>query len=123
MAMEGKTLRNRRVLSREWKDTKRYVLIVKVVLDVKSAIDRLLIGVESNVVNCTARTYQAESSTADARPTARYRFTCLHSSVIFVLIYFLVLVLVFELFFSFSFVLVLQYFFILILVLPVIFWF
>ena len=46
-------------------------------------------------------------------------------SVIFVLIYFLVLVfvLVFQLFSSFSFVLVLQYFFVLILVLPVIFWF
>ena len=40
------------------------------------------------------------------------------SSVIFVLIYFLVLVLVFQLFFSFSFVLVLQYFFVLFLVLP-----
>ena len=42
-------------------------------------------------------------------------------SVIFVLIYFLVLVLVFQLFFSFSFVLVLQYFFVLVLVLRVIF--
>ena len=103
MAMEGKTLRRRKVLSREWKDAGRDVLIVKVVLDVKSAIDRLLLGVESNVVNCTARTYQAESSTADPRPTARYCFTCPHSSVIFVLIYFLVLVLVFELFFRFSF--------------------
>ena len=40
------------------------------------------------------------------------------TSVIFVLIYFFVLVLVFQLFFSFSFVLVLQYFFILVLVLP-----
>ena len=42
------------------------------------------------------------------------------SSVIFVLIYFLglVLVLVFHLFFRFSFVLVLQYFFVLFLVLP-----
>ena len=40
------------------------------------------------------------------------------SSVIFLLIYFLVLV--FQLFFSFSFVFVLQYFFVLILVLPVI---
>ena len=48
---------------------------------------------------------------------------CLHlmASVIFILIYFLVLVLVFQLFFSFSFVLVLQYFFVLVLVLPVIF--
>ena len=36
-----------------------------------------------------------------------------HSSVIFVLIHFLLLVLVFQLFFSFSFVLVLQYFFVL----------
>ena len=42
----------------------------------------------------------------------------LQSSVIFVLIYFLVLVLVFQLFFRFSFVLVLQYFFVLVLVLP-----
>ena len=40
-------------------------------------------------------------------------------SVIFVLIYFLVSVLVFQLLFSFSFVLVLQYFFILISVLSV----
>ena len=40
------------------------------------------------------------------------------TSVIFVLIYFLVLVLVFQLFFSFSFVLVSQYFFVLVLVLP-----
>jgi len=39
-----------------------------------------------------------------------------NASVIFVLIYFLVLV--FQLFFSFSFVLVLQYFFVLVLFLP-----
>ena len=42
----------------------------------------------------------------------------LTSSVIFVLIYFLVLVLVFQLFFTFNFVLVLQYFYVLVLVLP-----
>ena len=44
-----------------------------------------------------------------------------NTSVIFVSIYFVVLVLVFQLFFSFSFVSVLQYFFVLVLVLPVIF--
>jgi len=53
-----------------------------------------------------------DSLHATKRPVPTH--TCI--SVIFVLIYFLVLV--FQLFFSFSFVLVLQYFFVFILVLP-----
>ena len=57
-----------------------------------------------------------------SEPAVKAWFRCITgSSVIFVLIYFLVLVLVFQFFSSFSFVLVLQYFFVLVLVLLVIF--